>query len=79
MQALRDAAARGAAILLVEQHARQALSIADRAYILRRGSIVWSGSAEQAQGSLAEIESAYLGQALEPGNGTPHAEGNGDF
>ena len=79
MQALRDAAARGAAILLVEQHARQALSIADRAYILRRGSIVWSGSADQAQRSLAEIESAYLGQALQPGNGTPHPEGNAGF
>ncbi|MEX5635648.1 ABC transporter ATP-binding protein [Parafrankia sp. FMc2] len=61
MQALRSAADRGAGVLLVEQHARQALAIADRAYILRRGSVVWSGSADEARANLQEIEGAYLG------------------
>lgn len=62
MKALREAADRGAGVLLVEQHARQALAVADRAYILQRGSLVWSGSAEEAQQNLRRVEGAYLGQ-----------------
>jgi ABC-type branched-subunit amino acid transport system ATPase component len=62
MQALRGAADRGAGVLLVEQHARQALAIADRAYILRRGSVVWSGTAAEARRDLRQIEGEYLGQ-----------------
>jgi branched-chain amino acid transport system ATP-binding protein len=61
MRALRAAADRGAGVLLVEQHARQALAIADRACILRRGSVVWSGSAERATADLRGIEGEYLG------------------
>ncbi|ONH33348.1 ABC transporter ATP-binding protein [Pseudofrankia asymbiotica] len=62
MQALRGAADRGAGVLLVEQHARQALAVADRAYILQRGSVVWSGSADEARQNLRRVERAYLGQ-----------------
>ncbi|ADP83279.1 ABC transporter ATP-binding protein [Pseudofrankia inefficax] len=62
MQALRGAADRGTGVLLVEQHARQALAVADRAYILQRGSLVWSGSADEARQNLRRIERAYLGQ-----------------
>ncbi|MGB8265276.1 MAG: ABC transporter ATP-binding protein [Candidatus Velthaea sp.] len=52
--------ARGASILLVEQNARRALAIADRAYVLERGRIVLSGTGAE----LATHESvtqAYLG------------------
>ena len=62
MQALREAADRGAGVLLVEQHARKALSVADRAYILQRGRVVWSGTASEARNNLHRIERAYLGQ-----------------
>jgi len=62
MRALREAADRGTGVLLVEQHARQALAVADRAYVLRRGRIVWTGPATEARMSLRSIEQAYLGE-----------------
>ncbi|MGH3249948.1 MAG: ABC transporter ATP-binding protein [Trebonia sp.] len=62
MRALRDAADRGAGVLLVEQHARQALAVADRAYVLQRGRVVWSGEAGEARKNLRRIEQTYLGQ-----------------
>jgi ABC-type branched-subunit amino acid transport system ATPase component len=61
MRALRDAADRGAGVLLVEQHARRALAVADRAYVLQRGRVVWSGQAAEARQNLRRIEQAYLG------------------
>jgi len=66
MLALREAADRGAGILLVEQHARQALAIADRACILQRGVVRWTGSAEEGRKNLHRIEAHYLGQELSP-------------
>ncbi|MDU4143375.1 MULTISPECIES: ABC transporter ATP-binding protein [Clostridium] len=51
----------GTTILLVEQNANMALSIADRAYVLETGKIVLSGDAKE----LLEddsIKSAYLGE-----------------
>jgi branched-chain amino acid transport system ATP-binding protein len=61
MRALREAADRGAGILLVEQHARQALALADRALVLRRGGLVWQGTAAEARAELHQIEGEYLG------------------
>jgi branched-chain amino acid transport system ATP-binding protein len=53
----------GVAVLLVEQHVPVALSIADRAVVLRHGDMVFSGSA----GALAEnpdlLHASYLGAA----------------
>ena len=50
----------GTTILLVEQNARKALQIADRAYVLETGSITLSGpGAELAQSD--EVRKAYLG------------------
>jgi len=50
----------GTTILLVEQNAQMALSVADRAYVLETGRIVMSGTgAELAQSD--EIRRAYLG------------------
>ena len=51
----------GTTILLVEQNANMALSIADRAYVLETGKIVLNGDAKE----LLEddsIKSAYLGE-----------------
>ena len=61
LDALRDAATqRGVAVLLVEQQVRQALAIADRAYVMRRGSIVLSGTASELLDRIEEVESTYL-------------------
>jgi branched-chain amino acid transport system ATP-binding protein len=61
LQAVRDAAdKRGAAVLLVEQHVRQALQYADRVYVMRRGRIDLAGTATELRGRLSEIEDSYL-------------------
>ena len=61
LQAVRDAAdERGVGVLLVEQHVRQALKIADRVYVMERGRIVLSGTADEVGGQLDKIEAAYL-------------------
>jgi branched-chain amino acid transport system ATP-binding protein len=61
LEAVRDAAdTQGTAVLLVEQHVRQALRYADRAYVMRRGRLVLSGSADELRGRLTEIEDSYL-------------------
>ncbi|WP_051246353.1 ABC transporter ATP-binding protein [Nocardioides halotolerans] len=46
LTAVRAAADKGVAVILVEQHVRQALGIADRVHVLRRGRIVMSGAAD---------------------------------
>ena len=58
---VRAAADRGVGVLLVEQHARQALSIADRVYVMRRGAIELEGTGAEMLTRLDEIEEAYLG------------------
>jgi len=50
----------GTTILLVEQNARMALSVADRAYVLETGEITLSGSGDELIHS-DEIRKAYLG------------------
>jgi len=50
----------GTTILLVEQNARMALSVADRAYVLETGGITISGTGEELSRS-DEIRKAYLG------------------
>jgi branched-chain amino acid transport system ATP-binding protein len=50
----------GVGVLLVEQHVRQALKIADRVYVLERGNIALTGTANEVRGRLEEIEVAYL-------------------
>lgn len=50
----------GTTILLVEQNAKMALSIAHRAYVIETGSIVMSGTGEELSKS-DEIKKAYLG------------------
>ena len=50
----------GTTILLVEQNAEMALSIADRAYVLETGMITLSGSGEELAAS-EKVRKAYLG------------------
>ncbi|MDD7793032.1 ABC transporter ATP-binding protein [Clostridium sp. 'White wine YQ'] len=51
----------GTTVLLVEQNAHMALSIADRAYVLETGSIVLEGNAKELLQD-DKIRSAYLGE-----------------
>jgi branched-chain amino acid transport system ATP-binding protein len=60
LAALRAAADRGAGVLLVEQRARDALAVADRAYVISGGQVAVSGSASDLAGRIEEIESTYL-------------------
>lgn len=50
----------GTAVLLVEQNARSALKISDRAYVLESGRIAVSGSAQELLHS-PQVQKAYLG------------------
>ncbi len=52
----------GVTVLLVEQNARQALRIAHRAYVVEKGRITLSGSAERLMEEHNVVE-AYLGEA----------------
>jgi branched-chain amino acid transport system ATP-binding protein len=54
---LRDS---GTTILLVDQMARMALAIADRAYVMSSGTILTSGTPDEVRGSPL-LEEAYLG------------------
>ncbi len=60
MDKLRAAAATGVGVLLVEQQARTALAVADRAFILSRGSVVLSGECSDLLPRFDEIEQHYL-------------------
>ena len=51
----------GTTVLLVEQNAKKALAIADRAYVLETGKIVTSGDAGKLMDDPA-IKKAYLGE-----------------
>lgn len=51
---------KGTTILLIEQNANMALSIADRAYVIETGEIVLQGSADELLRSQ-EVKKAYLG------------------
>jgi branched-chain amino acid transport system ATP-binding protein len=50
----------GVTILLVEQNARKALEIADRAYVMETGRMILGGDASELAAN-PEIEKAYLG------------------
>lgn len=54
----------GMTILLVEQNAKAALNVSDRAYVLETGRIVLSGTAEEMLQSK-DIQRAYLGRSVD--------------
>ena len=58
---IEEVSAQGTTVLLVEQNAKKALSIADRAYVLETGKIVHEGSAQELMNDAA-IKKAYLGE-----------------
>ena len=58
---IEKVSAGGTTVLLVEQNAKKALSIADRAYVLETGKIVLSGDAKELMNDDS-IKKAYLGE-----------------
>lgn len=57
---IQEINAGGTTVLLVEQNAKMALSIAHRGYVMENGKIVMSGSGEELIASK-DIQKAYLG------------------
>ena len=57
---IKELHASGTTILLVEQNARKALQIADRAYVLETGAITLSGTGAELASS-EDVKKAYLG------------------
>lgn len=58
---IKEISASGTTVLLVEQNAKKALAIADRAYVLETGKIVLSGEAQVLMNDES-IKKAYLGE-----------------
>lgn len=58
---IREISQGGTTVLLVEQNAKKALSIADRAYVLETGKIVLSGNAQDLMNDDS-VKKAYLGE-----------------
>ena len=72
LQAVRKAAdEQHIGVLLVEQHVRQVLRVADRVYVMRGGKIVLQGTVDEISGRLEE---AYLAEEIGTG---PEADGAG--
>jgi len=78
-EALATISAQGVGILLIEQNAQRALELADRAYVLSRGSVSYSGSPIDLLHE-ANLDEAYFGHERNgagPVNGTtPDKEEN---
>jgi len=82
----------GVGMLLVEQHVKAVLSVADRAYVMVQGRIATSGQASEMNADSQELAARYLGAVPDrhqagPGvnrsgssspEGTAHAERRGD-
>jgi branched-chain amino acid transport system ATP-binding protein len=60
LSAVRAAADRGTAVLLVEQQVRNALEVADRAIVLSGGRVALEGPTSELRGRIGEIEQTYL-------------------
>jgi branched-chain amino acid transport system ATP-binding protein len=79
LRAVRAAADdRGIGVLLVEQHVKRALEIADRVLVMQRGRIVLTGTPAEIGGQIGDLQSAYLAEAgttRRNGHGTPDEHG----
>ena len=58
---IKEVSAAGTTVLLVEQNAKKALSIADRAYVLETGRITLQGDAKELMNDES-VRKAYLGE-----------------
>lgn len=51
---------RGVAVVLVEQHVHLALEISDRVYVMRRGEIAFTGTAQELTDDMGALDEAYF-------------------
>ena len=58
--ALEEAAAKGVGVLLIEQFVHVALGLAERAYVIEGGRIVYEGTAAELKEHPERLHSAYL-------------------
>ncbi len=58
---IKEISHEGKTVLLVEQNAKKALSIADRAYVLETGKVALSGDAKELMNN-DRVKAAYLGE-----------------
>ncbi len=56
--AMRQLADQGSALVIVEQYAQKVLAAADRAYLLTRGAVQWTGKASEVEADT--VGTAYL-------------------
>jgi branched-chain amino acid transport system ATP-binding protein len=76
LRAIRAAADRGIAVILVEQQVRHALDVADRAYVLERGRVTIEGRSSEIREQVQNVEASYLSssetsETTASVNGTP--------
>jgi len=60
---IRDLAARGIGVLITDHNVRETLGVCERAYIVNRGAVIASGSAEQVLAN-PQVREVYLGQSF---------------
>ena len=65
-EGLQRAIDMGVSLIVIEQFVHRALQIADECHILRRGQLVWSGSAVDARGDVFDHYLGTSGKEREP-------------
>lgn len=60
LQAIRECAADDMGVVLVEQQARLALKVSDRAYVMRRGEVAMEGTSAEVSQASRLVEASYL-------------------
>ena len=65
LEAVHQIAGWGVGVVLIEQNVHKSLALADRAIIMRRGQVVFSGAA--ADCTEEKIQLAYIGASHEDG------------
>jgi branched-chain amino acid transport system ATP-binding protein len=73
LAALDEARSRGVGIVLVEQHLRKALRVADRGYVLRRGRVALEGTCAELESRIEELRRHYIARGA-----VSHAGVDGD-